>query len=309
MGLSALVTGGAGFIGAALSRRLLADGWDVRVLDDFHRGQRPDLRGAHIEHGDILNPIDAVLAARDVDVVIHCAAIAGVGTVVAQPYKVLETNLIGTYRVLESACHAKRVVFFSTSEVYGPMAYKPTEDGPTAQGAPTAPRWVYSTSKLAGEHLVIGWAREHGRDWTVVRPFNVYGPGQLGEGAVERFANAALTDAPLIIHGDGSAIRSWCYVDDAVEAVRLALGEAGANQVFNVGNPRATCSTLALAEHILDITSSRSELRFEPLAYPEIDVRVPNIDKARRLLGWEPQVGLWDGLGRTVAAYHNARLP
>lgn len=300
-----LITGGAGFIGSALARTLRASG-PVRIYDDFHRPEARPPEGVEIVCGDILDTAKLQEAARGCEVIIHAAAIAGVHTVVSHPFRVLEVNLLGTANVVAVARtnpEITRLVFFSTSEVYGPLAYKSAEESVTAQGSLHEPRWVYGVSKLAGEHLIAGFGREYCIPWTIIRPFNVYGPGQLGDGAIHNFVRAALANEPLVVHGNGSQLRSWCYIDDCVRAVVSALRSNGANLVMNVGNPRATCTTLDLAQRTKRLTGSSSPIVLRPIQYPDIDVRIPNIEKAQVVLGWWPSVDLEDGLTKTIAAY------
>jgi nucleoside-diphosphate-sugar epimerase len=297
-----LITGGAGFIGAGVANAL-KDRHTVWAMDDLHRGNRiPD--GVGFQCADIRDPAFFDIAPDDVEVVIHAAAIAGVGTVVQNPYKTLDVNLMGTanllHRLPESVQH---FLYFSTSEVYGPNCYRAKETDATTQGPLSEPRWTYAMSKLAGEYLVAGYCREHDIPFTIIRPFNVYGPGQIGEGAVHWFIKNALANRPIRVHGDGTPIRSWCHLDDCVDAVvRMVDNTKADDQIFNIGNPRATMSTLGLAERIVEMAYSQSPIVFEPIAYPEIDVRVPDVSLAHDLLEWTPKIGLGTGLTRTIEA-------
>jgi len=302
-----LITGGGGFIGSALARALTPH-YDVRVFDNFYRGLShppdPGHPGAFDTARSILDREAIADAMVGVDIVIHAAAIAGVSTVVSQPFRVLQVNLLGTANVIEAAHNAgvKRLILFSTSEVYGPLAFWASENNHTTQGPLTEPRWVYSVSKLASEYLCAGYGREYDIPYTILRPFNVYGPGQLGEGAINNFVRRAIYDEPLIVHGEGLQLRAWCYIDDCVQATVAALTNPRAeNEVLNIGNPGATCTTVELAQRIIDLAHSKSVMQFVPLTYPEINVRMPDISKAQRLLGFEPLVGLTEGLLQTIA--------
>jgi nucleoside-diphosphate-sugar epimerase len=169
-------------------------------------------------------------------------------------------------------------------------------------------RWTYAVSKLAGEHLSFAFHREFGLPVASVRPFNVYGPRQVGEGAVPIFVARALADEPIVVHNDGSQLRAWLFVDDFVEAfVRVLDDPKAVGETFNVGNPIETVSVLTLAQKIVRLCGSRSEVRFEPYR-PDGDVRVriPSIEKAESLLGWKPGVSLDDGLARTIAWHREA---
>src|SRR5947209_5228736 len=243
--------------------------------------------------------------AQGVTHIVHCAAIAGVDTVRESPVRTMRVNLIGTYNVLEAAQATRgtleRLVDFSTSEVFGQHAYKVEETHVTSQGSVGEARWTYAVSKLAGEYFAHSYYDEFGLPACSVRPFNIYGPGQVGGGAIHHFTVAALAGENLAIHGDGSQIRAWCYVDDVVDALMLVLErDEAVGQVFNVGNPRSVVTIFDLANRIRRIADSRSQIVFEPLGYTDVEMRIPNVDKARTLLGWEPRVDLDEGLARRI---------
>jgi UDP-glucose 4-epimerase len=239
---------------------------------------------------------------------VHAAAIAGVDTVRESPVRTMRVNLIGTYNALEAALATKdtieRVIEFSTSEVFGTYAYKVDEEHVTTQGSVREARWTYAVSKLAGEHMAHAYHDELGLPTVSVRPFNVYGPGQIGGGAIRAFIETALAGRDLVVHGDGSQIRAWCYVDDMVEALMLALEHPNAvGQSFNVGNARSAVTIYDLAQRIRRLTGCSGEIVFEPLGYTDVELRIPNVDKARQLLGFEAKVELDEGLARTIAWY------
>jgi UDP-glucose 4-epimerase len=306
------ITGGAGFIGTTLARRLIDEN-EIVVLDNLHRDA---LTGTELEghpnltfhQGDVLDAELVLRLADGVTHIVHCAAIAGVDTVLQSPVRTMRVNLIGTYNVLEAA-HAtrstlERLVDFSTSEVFGRHAYKVEETHTTSQGSVGEARWTYAVSKLAGEYFAHSYYDEFRLPTCSVRPFNVYGPGQIGGGAIRAFIEAALAGEDLVIHGDGSQIRAWLYVDDMVAALLTILDhEAAVGQVFNVGNARSVVTIYDLAQRISRLTGSRAEIVFTPLHYTDVEMRIPNVDKARNLLGWEAEVDLDDGLARTIAWY------
>jgi nucleoside-diphosphate-sugar epimerase len=220
----------------------------------------------------------------------------------------MRVNLIGTYNVLEAAQATtdtvERLVDFSTSEVFGRHAYKVEEIHETAQGSVGEARWTYAVSKLAGEHLAHSYHDELGLPTVSVRPFNVYGPGQIGGGAIRAFIETVLAGEDLVIHGDGSQIRAWCYVDDMVDGLMLVLERPEAvGQVFNIGNPRSVVTVFDLAVRIRRLMETDVDITYRPLHYTDVEMRIPNVDKARTLLGWEPKVDLDDGLARTIAWY------
>ncbi len=307
-----LITGGAGFIGATLARRLVAEN-DIVAYDNLHRDalggtELVDHPRFTLVEGDVLDAGRLLEAARGATHIVHCAAIAGVDTVRESPVRTMRVNLIGTYNALEAALAAgdtvERFLDFSTSEVFGTHAFRVVEGQVSTIGSVGETRWTYAVSKLAGEHMAFAYHDELGLPTVTLHPFNVYGPGQIGGGAIRAFTEAALEGRDLVIHGDGSQIRAWCYVDDMVEACLLALERPEAvGHTFNVGNPRSTVTIFDLALRIKRLTGCPGELVFQPLHYSDVELRIPNVEKARELLGWEPSVELDEGLARTVAWY------
>jgi UDP-glucuronate decarboxylase len=314
-GKTILMTGGAGFIGTSLARRLVGEN-EVVILDNLHRdsltgtelAEHPNLR---FVQGDILDLALLRELSAGATHVVHMAAIAGVDKVLESRVRTMRVNLIGTYNVLEAAQGAgavERLIDFSTSEVFGTHAYKVEETHVTSQGSVGEARWTYAVSKLAGEYLAHSYFDEFGLPAVSVRPFNVYGPGQVGSGAIHHFTVRALAGEELVIHGDGSQIRAWCYVDDVVEALLVILeSEDAVGQVFNIGNPRSVVTVFDLAARIRRLAGSESEIVFKPLHYTDVEMRIPNVDKARKLLGWEPNVDLDEGLARTIGWYRERR--
>jgi len=309
-----LITGGAGFIGTTLARRLV-EANEVVAYDNLHRNSLDgtDL-SAHPSFvfvaGDVLDGEALRAAARGVTHIVHAAAIAGVDTVRESPVRTMRVNMIGTYNALEAALATQdtleRLVEFSTSEVFGTHAINAREGSVTTIGSVGEARWTYAVSKLAGEHMAHAYHDELGIPAVTVRPFNVYGPGQIGGGAIRAFIEAALDDRDLAIHGDGSQIRAWCYVDDMVEALLLCLERPEAvGQSFNVGNARSTVTIFDLATRIKRISGCPGEIVFEPLTYADVEIRIPNVEKARELLGFDARVELDDGLARTIDWYRS----
>ena len=236
------------------------------------------------------------------------AAIAGVDSVLKSPVRTMRVNLLGTANVLEAAAANRdtleRFIDFSTSEVFGRHAYKVEETHETSGGSVGEARWTYAVSKLAGEYLAHSYFDEMGLPTAVIRPFNIYGPNQVGSGAIHHFTVRGLAGDELIIHGDGSQIRAWCYIDDIVAAILEILESPNAiGQAFNIGNPRSVCTTYDLALRIRRLTGNRSPLVFRPLHYSDVEIRIPDITKSRELLSWEPQVDLDEGLERTLEWY------
>ena len=244
---------------------------------------------------------------------VHCAAIAGVDTVLASPVRTMRVNVIGTYHALEAAIATldslERFIDFSTSEVFGTHAFRVEEGQVSTIGSVGEARWTYAVSKLAGEHMAHAYHDELGLPTVTVHPFNVYGPGQIGGGAIRAFIEAALAERDLTIHGDGSQIRAWTYVTDMVEGVLLCLEHPNAvGQAFNIGNPRSAVTIFDLAQRIKRLSGAAGEIVFQPLHYADVELRIPNVGKAREELGWEPVVELDDGLEKTIAWYREKTL-
>src|SRR5579864_6140897 len=311
------ITGGAGFIATTLTR-LLAEANQVIAYDNLHRDsltatdlmEHPNVR---FVRGDVLDAEHVAAAAKYATHIVHCAAIAGVDTVRESPVRTMRVNMIGTYNALEAALgtHAtlERFVDFSTSEVFGTHADNVHEGHVSTIGSVGEARWTYAVSKLAGEHMAHAYHDELGVPTVTVRPFNVYGPGQIGGGAIRAFIEAALAGSDLTIHGDGSQIRAWCYVDDMVRAVLLCLERPEAvGQSFNIGNDRSTVTILDLAQRIKRLTGCPGEIVFQPLHYADVEIRSPNVRQARELLGFEAKVDLDEGLERTIAWYRSRQL-
>jgi UDP-glucose 4-epimerase len=310
MGKRVCITGGAGFIGSHLVERLIDDN-QVVVYDNLHRNaiQFAPLDGhphLHFIKGDVMDYDGTRRALDGCQVVIHCAAIAGVYSVDRNAVTTMEVNLLGTHQVVRAALAVgvERFVEFSTSEVYGPFIHKGREDDLTTIGPIGESRWVYAASKLASEHLSYAHYKEDGLPLAIVRPFNVYGPRQVGDGAIRGMILQALQQAPITLYNDGTQIRAWCYVDDFVDGVlRCAEWPEALGHAFNIGNPQGTITNLELARMIIRLTNSTSDIVFKPHPGPEVDLRVPSIEKAQRLLGYNPQIALEAGIGRTIPWY------
>ena len=304
------ITGGAGFIGSHLVSQLVEHN-EVVVYDNLHRNA---LQFAHLDghknlrfiKGDVLD-YDATRKAMDgSQVIIHCAAIAGVYTVDRSAVRTMEVNMLGTHQVVKASLDVgvERFVEFSTSEIYGPFIHRGKEDDLTQIGPIGESRWVYAASKLASEHFSYAHYREDNLPLVIVRPFNVYGPRQVGDGAIRGLTLQALRDLPITLYNDGTQIRSWCFVDDFVDCVlRCAENPVAIGQAFNIGNPQGTATNFELANLIIRLTNSKSEIIYKPHPGPEVDLRVPSIDKAKTMLGYKPTVSLESGVSQAIAWY------
>jgi UDP-glucose 4-epimerase len=306
---SALITGGAGFIGSHLAERLLSDGWEVFALDDLSTGSERNV--AHLRgRRDFHLIVDSVLKSSVVnelvhrcDVVYHLAAAVGVRLIVEEPVRTLVTNIQGTETVLDYCNEfGKRVLVASTSEVYGDRREPEPlgEDGKRMYGPTTSRRWAYAESKALDEFLALAYHQERGLDCVITRLFNTVGPRQSGQYGmvVPRFVSAALAGRPLEVHGDGDQTRCFCHVQDTIGALTLLMGaENVSGEIFNVGSTeRVTINELA--QRVLEHTGSHSKLVRIP--YNEVygqgieDMlhREPSIDKIASAVGWEPTFGL-----------------
>jgi nucleoside-diphosphate-sugar epimerase len=198
----------------------------------------------------------------------------------------------------------KRMIDFSTSEVFGSYAFRVREADVTSLGAVGEARWTYAVSKLATEHLAHNYWKQFGLPTTSIRPFNIYGPGQVGEGAVHAFVVRALQGDKILIHNEGDQIRSWCYIDDIVEAILLAMErEEAIGESFNIGNPRSTITIYQLAQLIIRLTDSKSPVEFVDWHFPDVELRIPDVRKAEELLDFRAHVELEEGLMRTIEWY------
>lgn len=311
VGKRILLTGGAGFIGTKLAERLVEENQLV-IYDNLHQNAIAHTRlidhpNVRFMKGDVLDAEGVADAVAGTQMVIHLASIAGVNTVLEMPVTTMKVSLIGTYNVLEAALKEKgieRFIDFSTSEVFGTYAYKVREGDVTSLGAVGEARWTYAVSKLATEHLAHNYYKQYGLPTLSIRPFNIYGPGQVGRGAVHIFVVKALKNEALEIHNDGSQIRAWCYIDDIVDSILLCLERPEAvGHAFNIGNPRSVCTIYDLAKQIVKLSGSTSNILFTEWNYTDVELRIPNIDKARQLLRYEPKVDLEEGLLRTIEWY------
>jgi nucleoside-diphosphate-sugar epimerase len=313
-GKKILLTGGAGFIGTALCQRLHEHN-EVVIFDNFRRDAiqhtpLADQPRVQIIKGDVRDEAALRQAMTGCHGVVHMASVAGVDTVLKNPVLTMEVSLEGTLNALKAArevATVERFIDFSTSEVFGRYAYRVTEGDSTNLGAVGEARWTYAVSKLATEHLAYNYYKSFGIPTLSIRPFNIFGPGQVGEGAIHAFIVRALQNQPLVVHNDGAQIRSWCYIDDLIEGVLLCLDHPKAvGHAFNLGNPRTAITIHSLARLIVRLAESKSSVEHQRWDHPDVELRIPDVSKARDLLGFIPSIDLEDGLVRTIDWYRES---
>jgi UDP-glucuronate decarboxylase len=308
-----LITGGAGFLGSHLSTRLLAEGHHVICVDNFFTGRRENvthlLEGEHarefelVRH-DVVEPYYA-----EVDEIYHLACPASPVHYQHNPVRTMKTALLGTINVLELAQQTgARVLLCSTSEIYGEPEIHPQREDYWGHVNPIGRRACYDEGKRAGEALAVSYAEHHGLATRIARIFNTYGPRMHEEDGrvVSNFVTQALHGEPLTIYGAGAQTRSLCYVDDLIEGLVALMRLPQDPGPVNLGNPDEL-TVREIAELVLDLTGSSSELVHRPLPSDDPTRRRPDIGKARRLLGWEPRVPVREGLAETIA-YYRGRL-
>lgn len=304
-----LVTGGAGFIGSHLIPELLELRNDVVVMDDFSTGRMENLGinpGKHIEvfNKSVTDKAALTECVKNIDYIFHLAAAVGVFNIVQKPIQSMRTNILGTENVLEIARERKiPVLCTSSSEVYGKNSSDNLrEDDDRVIGSPAVARWSYSEAKAIDEFLSIAYHREYGLETRVVRLFNTVGPGQLGHYGmvVPRFVSAALKNEDIEIYGTGDQTRCFTHVLDVVDAlIEISHSSRTIGEIINIGNTQEI-SIKNLAEKIIAATNSKSRIIFKNYNevydsnFEDMQRRVPNIDKIKRLVGWTPQRNLDD---------------
>jgi dTDP-glucose 4,6-dehydratase len=298
-----LVTGGAGFLGSHLCDELLARGHRVICVDNFETGSLANIEHIRVPefthcNVDIIEPYHVD---EPVDFVYHLASPASPIDYLRLPLHTLKVGSYGTHHTLGLAkMHRARFLTASTSEVYGDPQVHPQPETYWGHVNPIGPRGVYDEAKRYAEALTMAYHRQQGVDTSIVRIFNTYGPRMRPHDgrAIPTFLRQALQDRPLTVFGDGSQTRSFCYVSDLIRGI-IALAESGHHDPVNIGNPDEY-TLLQLAETVVDVTGSKSQIVFEALPTDDPQVRQPDTTLARQLLGWAPEVGLRDGLARTI---------
>jgi len=305
-----LITGGGGFIGTHIAIDLAKKGFKIRLFDlDFNNF---DVLCQKLGHnfevqkikGNVLDTITLTTAVNGCDYVVHAAAMLGVKNTEEKKLDCLNVNILGTINVLEACVKEKikRIVFTSSSEVYG----EPVEF-PIKETNSTSPVSLYGVSKLAGEEYMKAYQKKHGLDFSIVRFFNVYGPGQVAEFVMPRFIKKVLNNESPVVYGAGSQVRTFCFVEDAAQGVsRVLTEENGRNQIFNIGNDEESISMKDLAEKVIKISGKDLKPVFVDMedsdreASREIHKRIPTIYQARQLLKYQPQFSLENGIKKVI---------
>lgn len=302
--MRAVITGAAGFLGSHLCDRLLAERWEVLGIDNFITGREENLshlrsnKKFSLERGNVSDRLDV---AGDVAYVLHFASPASPPDYLKHPIETMRVGSVGTQNALELA-HAKGAKFFfaSTSECYGDPEISPQHEEYWGHVNSVGPRSVYDEAKRFSEALTMGYHRHYAMDTHIVRIFNTYGPRmRLNDGrALPNFVFQALSEKPITVYGDGKQTRSFCYVSDLIDGIyRLAMSDE--HLPVNIGNPEEI-TLLEFAQRVRAHFPSAGPIVFEPLPQDDPKRRCPDIRKAKRLLGWEPKVGLADGLKQTI---------
>jgi nucleoside-diphosphate-sugar epimerase len=315
---SALITGGAGFIGSHLAELLLSDGWAVWVLDDLSTGSYENV--AHLRDDDRFHLVVDTMLSRTVvnelvnkvDVVYHLGAAVGPRLIVEEPVRTIVTNLEGSEIVLDHCARfGKRVLLASTSEVYGDHRTTDPlhEDARRVYGPTTQKRWLYADSKAMDEYLALAYRQERALDFVIARLFNTVGPRQSGQYGmvVARFVQAAVAGTPLEIHGDGNQTRTFCHVQDTIRALQALMDSPETTgEIYNVGS-RNWISIKDLAQRVLELSGSKSEIVYVPYekvygtGIDDMLHRLPSIDKIAAAIGWQPDRTLDEILSDVIA--------
>ena len=298
-----VVTGGAGFLGSHLCETLLGKGHRVVCVDNLETGSLANIEHLRSDEFGFLNLdiTEFVRIEEPVDFVYHLASPASPIDYQRLPLQTLKVGSYGTHHMLGLAKFKRaRFLLASTSEIYGDPEIHPQHEEYWGNVNPIGPRGVYDEAKRYAEALTMAYHRQQGLDTCIVRIFNTYGPRMRAHDgrAIPTFLRQALQDKPLTVFGDGSQTRSFCFVEDEIRGL-ISLAESDIHLPVNIGNPDEY-TLLQLAESVIEAAGSRSEIVHEALPVDDPKVRQPDITKARELLGWEPQVGLADGLRLTI---------
>jgi UDP-glucuronate decarboxylase len=310
--MNTLITGGAGFLGSNLTRNLLQEGHKVVAIDDLSTGSQSNIKQfegnpnySFIEH-DVRNYWQGTH-----DLIINMACPASPIHYQNDPVKTIETNFLGMANILKLSVETgARVLQASTSEVYGDPIISPQKENYWGNVNPIGIRSCYDEGKRAAETLCFDYQRQFGVDIRVVRIFNTYGPGMsVGDGrVVSNFIVQAIRGEDITVYGDGNQSRSFCYVSDLIDGItKVAFAEKNLGQPINLGNPREF-SMIELAQHVIELTNSKSKIKFLELPSDDPKQRCPDISCAINEFSWKPEVDLFDGLKKTIQYFQDLKL-
>lgn len=299
-----LVTGGAGFIGSHLVKRLLQEGQQVTVLDNFSSGDKKNLAGLSviIINHDVIDKITL----SGFDEIYHLASLASPIFYQRHPVETALSNSVGTFNLLTQAqLHKSKILYTSTSEIYGDPLVHPQTENYWGNVNPNGSRSCYDESKRFGESLMMDFHREYGVNTKIVRIFNTYGPGIAKDDGrvVSNFISQALRGENITIYGKGQQTRSFCYVSDTVDGL-IKLMASNSHEPVNIGNPHEI-TIKELAERIIKLTRSKSKIIFKPLPAGDPKQRCPDISRAKKILKWQPKVDLGTGLKETIKYFRS----
>jgi len=313
------VTGGAGFLGSEVIKRLM-DNNKIVIYDNLTRDTVKytdilDNSNVTFIQGDVLDAdkLKECLDEHKPEIIIHMAAVVGIDRVIVNPVHTIEVDFIGTYNVLKAIesniSRIERFMFLSTSEVFGAYAYNVDEMHTTNLSPVGEARWTYQISKLAGEHLLNSYYKMYGLPIVLIRPFNVYGAGQTGSTALGTFIKQAIKDEPITIIGSGNQIRSWCYVDDFMNGLMACLeNDVAIGNIFNIGNPNGTLTINFLAQMVIQLLNSKSTIQYVPQTSGDVELRIPSIEKAQEKLNFQPKVSLQEGINKMAEWFRKVGL-
>jgi UDP-glucose 4-epimerase len=310
IGKKVLITGGAGFIGTYVAERLV-DRNEVTLLDINLNNALPYSPLAEDDRvrkvwGDVRDPELVANEVADCQILLHFASVLGVREVIERARDTIDTIVLGTRNVLEAAQKnqgIERLVYISTSEVYGNII-DASEGMPASVGTTNDARLCYAAAKLMGEHQIWAYHRDFGLPTVIVRPFNIYGPRRKTSHAVGHFIIRALANKDLTLHGDGSQLRSWCYIDDFGDGIMACIeNPAAVGEDFNLGDPRTATTIYDLAQRVIRLARSSSRIITKPYTFSDIGVRAPSSAKVRTYLGCTSRYEIDDALEHTIAWY------
>lgn len=293
-----LIIGGCGFIGSAIISRYYKNN-KIVVLDACPlENSSLELRNLPMNNityiqGDATDINVVTSLDKDFDYIIHASAILGIRKVVIESINTIMTNINSCYNALELATkqeHLSKFLTFSTSEIYGINAQKPSEEEPAIIEQANEGRWCYAASKTLSEHLVFGYHREKNIPIVIIRPFNVFGEYRKGSNAMTKFINKAIKDEDIYIDGDGQQVRAWCYIEDFIDGLVAAIESEYNAEVFNLGNPKNEITIEELAKKVVQISNSKSKIIITNSTEPDVKFRSVCIDKAQNLLGYNPKI-------------------